>query len=364
MTLNLLIRSQEEGDGKPLQVVALRDSITSIGRDAASSVRLDDPAVAPEQAVIIIEGDDLLFINREAGTIFNGEKLARETRLPLAAGDELHIGTYILSVADDSPHDSADSVALAPSLAANLDSSSSSLVSPDLSGDDRSFFQQGEDSGASRPFQSNSKFAAILDSLRTEEDTFHFRIETGTQAGTLIPIERAEMPLGWDDSGQNLSANPTLISTLCAVVRKDWSGVVLQSQAAGAVTINGETIETVRRLREADRVVLARPTGKGEVESPSLVFHEPASLLVLDSLLPQPLPQPVSADAANELSQTSRGDTATDTSINISRRDAEGATIRPRRYLANTFSLLELGVLAAGTLLATLVVYLLLHFLA
>src|SRR6185295_13974049 len=84
-------------------------------------------------------------------------------------------------------------------------------------------------------------FAAILEGLRSAEDTFYFLIEEGAEPGSRIPVDGAEMVIGWDEPGQALSTDPARISVPCAVVRKDWTGVMVHPEDS-AVILNGEQL--------------------------------------------------------------------------------------------------------------------------
>ena len=113
--------------------------------------------------------------------------------------------------------------------------------------------------GTSQRAKPAKSFGAILDSLRTDEDRFYFVIEGGDQSGVHVPIELEEMPLGWDETGQYLCFDIASIADLCAIVRKDWSGVICQRQTASGIAVNDEPIEDERRLRDGDRLSLRGP---------------------------------------------------------------------------------------------------------
>ncbi|MGH9902433.1 MAG: hypothetical protein ACRD68_11560, partial [Pyrinomonadaceae bacterium] len=150
------------------------------------------------------------------------------------------------------------------------------------------------------------------------------------------------------------------------VVRKDWSGVVVLSLSAGAVSVNGEPVEAPRRLRNGDRLTLlpAAPPAP-DAESPSLVFHEPASLLVLDSLLPQQqLPPPVTTAVT-----APHGREAQPAAAPAPRPAAAVARKSPglfdpgRRYF-EYFTLPEILIMACGTLVAAVVIFFVLEWLS
>src|SRR6185503_11585935 len=107
------------------------------------------------------------------------------------------------------------------------------------------------------PGESRS-FAAILEGLRGAEDTFYFLIEEGPELGSRIPVDSAEMVIGWDEPGQTLSTDPAGIAVPCAVVRKDWTGVMVYPEDL-AVILNGEQLTSPRRLRNGDQLMLLGP---------------------------------------------------------------------------------------------------------
>jgi pSer/pThr/pTyr-binding forkhead associated (FHA) protein len=71
--------------------------IVTIGSDDACTLRLNDAAAAPEQAVLIVENNQWMLFNKADGTALNDEPLAREARCSLADGDELRVGEHVIS---------------------------------------------------------------------------------------------------------------------------------------------------------------------------------------------------------------------------------------------------------------------------
>jgi hypothetical protein len=290
MAIRLIIRRRGEGEGAVPVAQNFDGPILTIGSDPSAGLHLDDRDVAAEQAIIIGgEDEPPLFINRAEGTVLNGEQLAREARRPLSDGDTIHIGPYVIGIkAGNGFRPGADVPGLAP--VAEGQAEDAGQPTPIT----RETAPPPDDStAAAQP----TSFAAILDSLRTEEDTFYFQVETATAGRRRVPVEGARLLLGWDRTGQNVvCGGESVVAILRAVIHKDWSGVMLQPEAAGAALINGEPVETARRLRNGDRVTLRPAPGAGAADPARnfFIFYEPASLVVLDSLLPaQQLPPPV-----------------------------------------------------------------------
>jgi hypothetical protein len=205
----------------------------------------------------------------------------------------------------------------------------------------------------------SKSFGAILDSLRTDEDRFYFVIEGGTQSGVRVPIELEQMPLGWDETGEYLCFDISLIAVLCAVIRKDWSGVILQPQAAPGVTVNNEPLEEERRLRDGDRVLLRGPNKETTVSSEVvLVFREPTSLVILDSLMPRVSPLREDTALPAEDSGTGGGPR-----LGLHRPAQKFAALvkSDREYFA-TFTFVELSLMAIGTIIGAVIIFLILNY--
>ena len=376
MAIKVIIRRQGAAStAPPLAERILVGPIITIGRDAASSLQLEDAAIAPEQAVIINEDGLLLLINRADGTDLNGEALARESRRPLADGDRLRLGSYLVSFVlsgDSERAVAAGSTSTAAGTARQPEAPPGQLLPGRAAAADTLRASSEErtparDSSSSSggPASANS-FAAILDSLRTEEDRFYFQIENAGQPRQRVAVESAEMLLGWDETGQNITCEAANVFQARAVVRKDWSGVVVQPQGQGGVWVNGEAVDAARRLRNGDRLTLLPTAAATSPETHYLVFHEPASLVVLDSLLPQQLPPPVAA-------RTPAADNGRNTEANqalaplapsavvVAPRKRAGWFSPDRKYFGY-FTFLEVLVMITGTLVAALAIFLILEY--
>ena len=337
--------------GAPVEERTFDDEIITIGSDPAATLHLDDPAVASEQAIIIKEDGQLLLINRAAGTLLNGEPLAREARRTLAAGDQMGVGSYALGVSHaEGDEDAAEPVGQserdAPAPPRDRDPGAPRVDegrAPDAAGQTR---------------QQERSFAAILDSLRTEEDSFYFMIESGGERRR-VRIEAAEMMIGWDETGRRVSCEAGQVVAARAVVRKDWSGVVVLPLSAGMVSVNGETVEAPRRLRDGDRLVLLPAGVAGDPADDGLVFHEPASLVVLDTLLPQQqLPPPVTQAVAGPVAEEAAA---------LAPRPRAGGDGRvglfsPERRYFGYFTPTEVLIMIVGTLVTAVIIFMILEY--
>jgi pSer/pThr/pTyr-binding forkhead associated (FHA) protein len=364
MAIRLIIRRRDAGEGAAPAAQTFEGPIVTIGSDPGASLHLDDRAIAAEQAIIIGgDGDETpLFINRADGTALNGEQLAREARRPLSDGDSISIGPYVISLQTGN--------GFRPGAAPGLVSNTADAPDANAGRDapitrETPAFTDGAAPPTPPPPQHPTSFAAILDSLRTEEDTFYFQVETATAGRRRVPVEGVGMLLGWDWTGQNVACGDAgAVMTARATVHKDWSGVVLQPEEAGAVAVNGEPVEAARRLRNGDRVTL-RPTAAGSAGVDTarnfFIFYEPASLVVLDSLLPpQQLPPPVAPPPSGQGEAASAALVPADSAPPAVRAPAR-PTPAAHRYFGY-FTLGEVALMACATLAAAFVIFLILEY--
>lgn len=418
MLLKLVIRrSTDPLDRAPRDARTFDEPLISIGSDPASTLLLEDEAVAPEHVVILNEHDQLMLINRAPGTLLNNETLVREAQRPLFHGDILFIGGFTLDIVLQTTQDSTNgsnraaattsmSVATSsttddsavgganrapvnasalagssPSVDASTSiiSSSTQKASPSQSAlppaanDPRLTPASAEsrrdsqpESGATPQNQTGERknsFASILDSLRTEEDSFYFSIETGERMAGRIRVEAAEMLLGWDATGEGITSELLKVSAPRAVVRKDWSGVVIHAHGGkGTVQVNGTEIEEAQRLRNGDRVTFT-PANPRTANATVLIFHEPASLVVLDSMLPQKLP-PVRSASHGSLAVANAAVTTNEQSTRNENAAAKAKGKRTgvaRKYFGY-FTGLEVIVMILGTLIAATIIFLIFEY--
>ncbi|MEJ7709051.1 MAG: FHA domain-containing protein [Pyrinomonadaceae bacterium] len=236
---------------------ALDGPIISIGSDKSATLCLRNAGIASEQAVIIMVDDALpLLINRAPGTKLNGESLAREAQRPLANKDQIQLAAYLIEFI-----------------------SHETEISTAPPADD-----------TPQPLQS---FEQVLNKLRTEDDSFYFLLEGDTR----LPIDgtNVEKLLGWGPT-RLLTFDSAQVTASCALIRKDWSGVLIEAAGNCRITINEQLLLGAQRLRNRDRIALAMPE-RSPANLAQIVFCEPASLAVLDSILGrEDLPLPVTND--------------------------------------------------------------------
>lgn len=309
MRIRLTARYQwEDTNSPPFFDQTFNGPRVIIGNLPTANLSLNGSVRSGEQIVIVLGEAEPHIINQAEGTALNGEILGLNLSQPLKDGDLLTIGTYRINIE----------------------------------------FEHSKEP---------KSFAAILDSLRTDEDRFYFVIEDGTASGSRIPIEVEEMPLGWDETGEYFCFDISSIADLCAVVRKDWSGVLLRAQTAFAITINGEPLENERRLRDGDRISLNPPARRGANSTPLvLTFHEPTSLVILDSVMPRVAPEDHAPVAAGN-----KPNSGAERTLQRPVRKLAALITSDKEYFA-VFTFVELSLMAIGTLVGALIIFLILNY--
>jgi hypothetical protein len=288
----------------------------TIGNSPAANLSLNGSVRSGEQIIIVLEESEPHIINQAEGTALNGEMLALNLAHPIKHGDLLTIGTYKISI----------------------DFDAEPLPGP----------------GSKSP----KSFAAILDSLRTDEDRFYFVIDDGTESGSRVPIEVEEMPLGWDETGEYFCFDISSIADLVAIVRKDWSGVLLRTQTAFEITVNGEPLEDERRLRDGDRISLNPPARKAAHGTPLvLTFHEPTSLVILDSVMPRVAHEDHALAAAGTGQIAGAGRSQLKKPV-----QKLSALIKSDKEYFTVFTFVELSLMAIGTLVGATIIFLILNY--
>lgn len=356
--------------------------IFTLGSDATNNLVLDK-AAAPEQAVIVREGDRLTLINSADGTALNGQNLRREAINPLVDGDEIRIGKYTISVIDEvvdadqptaavaakperyvpdengAPQTTAKDAGAPFSAAAAASTAAANEFSP--------LVERRAPPKPSAPDEKKSpgNFAAVLDTLRTEEDSFYFIVKNReNETGQRVALEQTEIPLGANEQGE-IVFDIKQMTTVFGVARKDWSGIQLEANRRDTVFVNGEAVETSRRLRNDDVVSFAAP-----VEF-SLVLHEPSLLVALEPLLSA---RTVSSPAAGGNGGGGAGESsAASSALAVNQTPAAAAAVakgraaKPsvpllKRIFFKYFSFVEVLTMIIGTLIGAVVFFLVFEF--
>ena len=317
-------------DDQTLGEYALSEAIFTVGSDDTNSLILEE--AASEQAVIVNEGDHIKLINSARGTFLNGQGLKREAMEALTHGDEIVVGEYAILVLDTESEVPIEKQIRAQKYTAKKSANGSGNLETATAATPakQSGYKPSE-------VKSSRNFAAVLNTLRTEEDSFYFIVKNkDTEAGQ-IPLKNVEMPIGADSKGK-IAFDIENISTMYGVARKDWSGILLESARRNSIYINDEPLETTQRLRNEDRVTFS-PSPK----SYSLTLHEPSLLVALEPLL----------TAKNSKNKELEGRSSLETKQN---------KLSEERLFFGHFSFLEVLTMIIGTLIGAVIFFLLFEF--
>ncbi len=394
---------------KPLLEDIWRTSVISLGSSPQATLRLTGLGIAAEHVILFEEDGRITFANHGDGTRLNGLPVRIGDRRPLTFGDRIHIGNYVITVLDgNSPAARLDD----PRATSLLQAATRELFTSGMKFDLDSLLPAAFRPSSLRKsveIPENASFAQILEAMVAPEDSFRFVIEGGYQPNVSLPLPAgdAEVPLGWEASGLRITINQQELVTYCALVRKTGEQVVLQPVLAEhRLTVNDEPVTEPRVLVDRDRIRFASPlTRPLERPLPTLVFRTPATLSMLtDAVATAPLRQPepplngtppdlepaglpdtdetslrqvVEMPAVTEadirsVAPESPPPAAAPGAPTASSRDPSGAppagaaapapaTKPATYYYLGYFTGVELAVMAVGTLLGALLVYVLLE---
>lgn len=357
MSIRFVLKQLSPDSAEPIEAAVAEyvfdGNLVTVGSDAVNTIVLEGSA--PEQAVIIREGRRLTLINGADGTAINNRRLRREAMEPLASGDEIKIGNYIIFVVAGENFNAnghrRTNPENRPAQVAVLPEKPPPAIDNEYENSPReATIQNGGGESPAKPPKRN--FADMLNALRTEEDSFYFIVEDETsEKETRVPLEQAEMPIGLDAGGQ-VSFAADRIAALYAVVRKDWSGIVVESQRGGTVFVNDEPVKTIVRLRNGDCLTF-NGTRKNNKKITSLKLHEPSSLVALESILET---RSRNVNPYGNIGGTriaageAENDFAAASPVSVFERDFFGY-----------FSFFEVVTMAVGTLIGAVLIFLLLE---
>ncbi|MCS7080560.1 MAG: FHA domain-containing protein [Chloracidobacterium sp.] len=377
---------------KPLLEDTWRTTIISIGSSPQATLRLTGSGIAAEHVVLFEENGHVAMANHGDGTRLNGLPVRIGDRRAITFGDRIHIGDYVVTVLDgNSPAARLDD----PRATSLLQAATRELFTSGLRFDLDAVFPAAFRSPGQRKsleIPENASFAQILDALVTPEDRFRFVIEGGYQSNVLLllPTGDAETSLGWEASGLRITMNQQELATYCALVRKVGDQVTLHPVTAEhRLTVNDEPVTTPRVLADGDRIRFASPLSRPlDRPLPTLVFRTPPTLAILNKAVaaaPPPAVEPtdeaqhqstskastspaVASEVETPLRQVVEMPALTEADLrSATPEQAADATSQPAPggsetvYYLGYFTGLELLVMAVGTLLGALVVYVLLE---
>ena len=283
----------------------LSDSIITVGNNPGATLELQHENIAPEQFIIISENDEAVLMNRADGTVVNGKKLKLGSRLILQNGDRILIGDFLLKFEnakqtgfDESTEfesfedqDNIEFDALKTDIEESISAPVESESEVEKSQDEK--FQDEEENSLQIPKPDEKRnFSEILNTLK-EEDTFYFQIKNEEDVTERIVFDAEEIWLGTRFAEIAVRKDKAELDEIYARVKKDWSGAVIYPQESEEVYLNGKMLEEPSRLKNDDQIILLDEFSDDTETEVSVTFHEPQALLVLNSILPEDLPEPI-----------------------------------------------------------------------
>ena len=173
-------------EGAVLKEFNLTKDRTSIGRKPQNEIRLDDPTVSGEHAVILmLQNFYIEDMNSTNGVILNGKKI---TRRQLSHGDIIRIGRHELKFLDDNAEEFESTVIIRPE--------NSSAQGAASSGKSKSFevtvmsgTKQGESIKLTKPYTTLGKPGVQVAVVARRGREFYLMPMTGTgSAGETPPL--------------------------------------------------------------------------------------------------------------------------------------------------------------------------------
>ncbi len=354
MAIKLIVKKSEPNGVVSVREIILDNEFSTIGNSESATLFLDDTQISNEQAVIVIEEDRAILINRSEGTFFNESAISKETRCEVQNGDEIQFGSHTVSFLNTN-YKPKNSIFI-PANSGKLSFDPETAV--DTADEVPVFDVPQNGNGNGNGFKSTKSFADILSSIRKEEDRFYFQLQNNGNQEKL-PIEKEEIILGWDLTGRILSEDPNVVVMPRAIVRKDWSGVMVYPQGKDFVWVNGETVSTATRLHDGDKLTFLASFSSAPQNDTSLVFCEPAALVEINSILPQELPSV--APNRTDLEEMTGSEVAeVDTKT---QKIAEKQVKTKKRKWFGYFTFGEVFVMFIGTMIVAGLVYLILEYL-
>ena len=339
-----------------------QDAIVSVGSNPGATIMMDAPDFAAEHFVVLFEEGRFVLLSNENGVLLNGEPLVAGGRAVIEEGDVITVGGFDFAFEEKESieiEEGAQQIKEKPvvrTAAAGHDRAQETTqqvvtVSEREVSSEHDSNDTAEEPDTRTDRSESKEFSRLLTEIH-EEDTYHFQLTGEDHAVERIPFPGERMWIGFAGVTPAVADTKSALDIIYGKVGKDWSGVVLYPRADANLLVNEKTINEPLRLKDKDRIVLA---GDNIVAGtpPALSFHEPVSLMALSSILPEEIPKPVAADADNlKLDVRPSVDRAVGVPIETT---ADG-----RLYLGY-FTLLEVGVMALGTLVTAAIIFLVLE---
>jgi pSer/pThr/pTyr-binding forkhead associated (FHA) protein len=309
------------------------NGIITIGNDNSATIELIGENIAPEQFVLVCELEQIILMCRVDGTIINGSPASRGAIHNLQDSDVISVGKYSFYLEND-------------------DEKSSPVIT-----DPVSLSEEKVETEPQKIHESKSErtLTDVIKTLRSEEK-FYFEIEFANGEIQRLFVENDESFFGKNEEEPFvLTEDKSEIENAFAQVRKDWSGVVLVPLEGYQVWLENNIITNPHRLKNGDILFFSGQDNQKPDSETFIKFHEPTSLLVLDSILPKELPLPISLD------KNDNSETETDSSeLNQSRFPTETQTVSKTLYFGY-FTTTEIIIMIIGTLITAAIIFMILE---
>lgn len=305
------------------------NGIITVGNDPSSTIELPDQSIAPEQFVIVCEPDQSILMCRVDGTRINGKLAPQGTIHNLQNSDRIIIKNYEFIFQSD-----------------ENSSGLNALEKP------------SEETEEISENKNEKTLSDVLQSLRAE-DKFYLQVETKYGESRKLFIEDEEVFLGTSKNGEVILGNDeNEFDLISAQIRKDWSGVVIYPNQNEKIWLGNNILGEPYHLKNDDLIYLENPnTLKPDFEN-TIRFHEPTSVLALDSILPKELPPPISLDESeNHTQETEEEDVYAKNDLPPS-----GINKQTKQLYFGYFTITEIIIMIIGTLITSVLIFLILEF--
>jgi len=354
MSKKLLVKNRETIVPKLTREIP-ENGIFSIGNDSSATLELKDERIAPEQFVIVCEGNQVTLMCRVDGGQINGQSLPQGSLHNLQPKDVICVGDYTMIF------DTAESVDAIVSSFIEKYSAQENSATNDLS-QKKQKTSRKKTGGQSETLDAQRSLNDILEDLRSDEK-FYFQVEDAAGEKRRFYVETEEMWLGWSAAGECvIGKNTADIEIPRAQIRKDWSGVVLYPLQTEAIQLNSEMLSEPHRLKNDDHLLLLAKNKVQFDKTISIKFHEPTALLVLDSILPKKLPPPVLMKTAAQITDNSLQSNGGEADRQTIQSTARPAISKGKSRIFGYFTLTEIMVMTIGTLTASVIIFFVLEY--
>lgn len=309
------------------------NGIITIGNDNSATIELISENIAPEQFVLVCEPEQIILMCRVDGTIINGSPASQGAIHNLQDSDVINVGKYSFYLEND-------------------DRKSAEVVTDSVSSNEEILITEPLKNTESK---SEKTLTDVIKTLRSEEK-FYFQIEFANGETQRLFVENDESFFGKNEPNTFvLTEDKTEIEEPFAQVRKDWSGVVLNPLEGYQIWLENLFISKPHRLKNGDILFFSGQDNQKPDQETVIKFHEPTTLLVLDSILSKELPPPISLDEKDNLQAE-----VDSTEIHFNQIINETQIISKTLYFGY-FTTTEIIIMIIGTLITAAIIFLILE---